>query len=69
MDLLKLNWDKSNKHFCIRWMWKYWRDAQGPHWWFHTNGAFKNKKATCLDISIHLGYLVIEYTDFAFRKK
>lgn len=61
-------WDKENKYFSIKNHKKAWKEnGNKPRIDFHTNGAKKhNPKDTCLDVTLIIGYVIINYTNFNY---
>jgi len=60
----------DTKQFSISYHRKSWKKVGNkPRINFFTNGALKDKKATCLDINLIIGYTIFNYTNFNFRGK
>ena len=59
----------GNRCFQILSYRKAWMEnGIGMVWGFRTNGAKKSRPTdTCLDVTLNLGYLVINYTNFNFQ--
>ena len=70
MALFQKWWDKGNKQFSIHCYYSSWsKNGTGMRWGYRTNGAKKsNPRDTCLDVYLELGYIVINYTNFALQK-
>ena len=47
--------------------WKYYGNK--PMFCIRTNGARKRNGDNCLDLHIHIGYLVFNYTNFDLQRK
>lgn len=63
-------WCNGNKVFAVynyRGAWKV-SDFK-PHLAVRTNGARKRKGSSCLDVSITIGYIVINYVNFDLQGK
>lgn len=61
-------WDKDRKYFGIRNYKKSWKECKNkPRLALWTNGAKKdNPKDTCFDVTLIIGYTVINYTNFNY---
>ena len=61
-------WDKGNKYFTINNYRNEWKEnGNKPMLKFFTNGSKKkNKKDTCLDVTLIIGYTIINYTNFSY---
>ena len=61
-------WDNENKYFGIRNYKRAWKEnGNKPRLEFFTNGAKKrNPKDTCHDVSLIVGYTIINYTNFNY---
>lgn len=68
MTILEKWWNNDNKSFSIRNYKKWWKEnGNKPRISLHTNGAKKNnKKDTCLDVSLIIGYTVFNYTNWNY---
>jgi len=61
-------WENGNRQFSINNYKKSWNEnGNKPRIKFFTNGAKKkNKKDTCLDVTLIIGYTIINYTNFSY---
>lgn len=57
-------WDKGNKNFSII---SYYHCWNKPIFKYFTNGARKGID-NCQDITLHLGFLSINYTNFNYKE-
>lgn len=65
MTIIQKWWNKGNKQFSITYTRKSWkaRDIK-PKYLFFTNGGKKKNGDTCFDLTIVIGYTIINYTNF-----
>lgn len=58
-------WDNGNKAFQITNYRNAWKEVGNkPRLLLHSNGAKKKNGDKCLDISLIVGYTIINYTNF-----
>ena len=58
-------WDNGNKVFQITNYRNAWKEVGNkPRLLLHSNGAKKKNGDKCLDISLIVGYTIINYTNF-----
>lgn len=63
-------WAKGTKNIALRNYKKPWMEnGNPPMWGIRTNGAKKKNGDNCLDLFIHLGYLIFNYTNFNLQNK
>lgn len=63
-------WAKDTKNITVINYKKPWKMADNPPIWkIRTNGGRRKNGDKCLDFFIHLGYLVINYTNFDLQRE
>ena len=63
-------WQKGNKCFQITNYRKAWKEnGNKPRLCIHHNSAKRSKGDTCFDISLIIGYTVINYTNFNLQRR
>ena len=62
-------WCKGTKHIGLYNYKAPWKENENPPMFcIRTNGAKKKNTDKCLDVFIHFGYLILNYTDFDLQK-
>ena len=63
-------WKKDTKNISLRNYKKPWREnGVKPRIGIRTNHPNKKRGDTCFDLFIYLGYIVFNYTNFAWNKR
>lgn len=62
-------WKRDTKNISLRNYKKPWKEnAVKPRFGIRTNHARKHDGDTCFDLFVHIGYVVFNYTNFAWGK-
>ena len=63
-------WDKGNKVFQITNYKKSWKEVGNkPRFLLHENGGRKKNGDNCFDISLIIGYIIFNYTNFNLQRR
>ena len=70
MTIFEIWWKKNTKCFSIRNHRKEWKKAGNkPMFCYRTNGAKRKNGDRCLDVHLHIGYTIFNYTNFDLQKE
>lgn len=62
-------WKRNTKHIGLYNYKVPWKEiGQKPIWRIRTNGASRKNGDTCFDLTIFLGYIVFNYTNWDWQK-
>ena len=63
-------WDNGNKFFSVINYKKSWKENNNkPRINYHTNGTSRKNGGSCLDVTLTIGYIVFNYTNFNFLNR